>query len=144
MRIAKLTSLTRELEEAMPVFKSLQSISSCFSPPPTLYPKKFSHAYICFHVSEESTGGRKGEREEKKKGERKEDGSRMTCRIEMHHIKCEKERKWCEFLGTAGGNLFGKKFSIPSGFKVHIICDPSVAVLGTESQNILAHTQQNT
>lgn len=51
-------SLPIELEVAMPVLKSLQSISNspCHTTPstptPTLYPRKFSRGYLCFHVSD--------------------------------------------------------------------------------------------
>ena len=67
----------------------------------------------------------------------------MTCKIEMHNNKCEQGRNQCEFLGTAGGNLFGKKLTLLVDLKIYIVDDPAVALLGTESQGILAHVQQN-
>lgn len=93
---------------------------------------------------EESAQGVKG-KEKGEEGRRdRKDESRMTCKIEMHNIKCEKGRNRCDFLGNAGSHVFGKQFNIPGGFGMHIIYDPEIALLGTESQDILTCVQENT
>lgn len=55
------------------------------------------------------------------------------------------EKGRCKFLGNAGGDTFGgKKLTFPVDLKMHIIHEPPVVLLGTESQDILAYVQQNT
>lgn len=95
---------------------------------------------------EESTQGRKGKREEKEEGEtERREWSKMTCKIEMRSIKCEQERNRCEFLGTVGGNLLGKKLLIfLVDLKMLVIYDSTITLLGTEFKDILARVQQNT